>query len=126
VEPVDRLGRDSHGRVEAEGVVGRREVVVDRLGNADHGNGVLVVESGSDAEGVLSADRDERVEPVEVPQYALDPAVALVRIGSRRAEDRSAAGQDARDRSRVEWLERRFDQPPPPLANADHLVPAVE
>ena len=35
VQAVDRLGADRDGRVEAEGVVGAGEVVVDRLRDAD-------------------------------------------------------------------------------------------
>ena len=63
VQPVDRLGADGDGRVEAEGVVGRREVVVDRLRDADDREVVLGVQPRGDAERVLAADRDERVEP---------------------------------------------------------------
>ena len=37
VQPVDRLGGDRDRRVEAEGVVGAGEVVVDRLRDADDG-----------------------------------------------------------------------------------------
>ena len=36
VEPVDRVGRDLHRGVEPERVVGRRQVVVDRLRHPDH------------------------------------------------------------------------------------------
>ena len=35
VQPVDRVGRDLHRGVEPEREVGRRQVVVDRLGHAD-------------------------------------------------------------------------------------------
>ena len=44
VEPVDRLGADRDGGVEAERVVGAREVVVDRLRDADDGELELAVE----------------------------------------------------------------------------------
>ena len=64
VQAVDRLGADRDGGVEAEGVVGAREVVVDRLRHADDRQPVLVVQARGDAERVLAADRDERVEPV--------------------------------------------------------------
>ena len=36
VQPVDRLHGDVHGGVEAERVIRRAEVVVDRLRDADH------------------------------------------------------------------------------------------
>ena len=41
VQPVDRLHGDVHRRIEAEGEVGRAEVVVDRLGHPDDGNALL-------------------------------------------------------------------------------------
>jgi hypothetical protein len=42
-------------------LVGRAEVVVDRLRNAEHGNALLVKEA-SGAQGVLAADCDQAVE----------------------------------------------------------------
>ena len=65
VQAVDRLGRDRDGGVEAERLVGRREVVVDRLRHADHGQAVLDVQPCGDAERVLAADRDQPVELLE-------------------------------------------------------------
>ena len=62
---VDRLGRDVDGGVEAEGVVGAVEVVVDRLRHADDRQVVLGEEPRRDAERVLAADRDERVDLLE-------------------------------------------------------------
>ena len=99
VQPVDRLGRDRHRRVEAERVVGSREIVVDRLRHADDREVVLAEEPGGDAERVLAADRDQRVEPAiaEVLEHLLDAAVELVRIRAARADDRAAARQDPRD-----------------------------
>ena len=62
VQAVDRLGRDRHRGVEPEGVVGRGEVVVDRLRHADDREVLLSVKTGRHAERVLAPDRDERVE----------------------------------------------------------------
>ena len=50
VQAVDRLGRDVDRGVEAEGVVGRVEVVVDGLRHADDADAVLV-QSGSRRRG---------------------------------------------------------------------------
>ena len=61
VQAVDRVGRDLHRGLEAEGVVGAREVVVDRLGHADDRHAVGG-ELRGDAERVLAADRDQRVD----------------------------------------------------------------
>ena len=62
VEAVDRLGRDVDGGVEAEGVVRGGQVVVDGLGYADDLDAVLVDQACRDPQGVLAADRDERVD----------------------------------------------------------------
>ena len=86
------------------------------------------VEPRGDAEGVLAADRDERVDPgaLEVLPDPLDPAVDLERVGARRAEDRAAAWQDA---ARTSATPERHGQPleraPPAVAEADELVPVA-
>ena len=125
VEPVDRLGRDRDRGVEAERVVGAGEVVVDRLRDADDRELALVVEARRDAERVLAADRDERVELAvgEVLYDALDGALELERVRAARADDRPAARQDPRDLRRAELLEDRLDEAAPALAHRDH-VPA--
>ena len=89
--PVDRLGGDVDGGVEAEGVVGAVQVVVDRLRDADDGQAVLGVELRGDAERVLAADRDERVELLEGLADAFDAALELVGVRPRGADDRAAA-----------------------------------
>ena len=97
VQAVDRVRGDLHRGLEAEREVRRRQVVVDRLRHADDGDAVLVQLAG-DAEGVLAADRDQRVEALglhrrlDLVQAVLD----LVHVGAGRPEDRPAAVQDAR------------------------------
>ncbi len=95
VEAVDRVGGDLHRRLEAEGVVGSREVVVDRLGDADHRD-ARRAQPARDAERVLATDRDQRVdaEPVERGLDALLAVGVGVGVRPRRAEDRPAARQD--------------------------------
>ena len=119
---VDRLGRDVDRGVEAEGVVGAVEVVVDRLRDADDGQPVLGVELGRDAERVLAADRDERVELLEGLLDAFDAALELVRVRARRADDRAALGQDPRDLVAAERLQVAVDHPAPAVQDADRLV----
>ena len=128
VEPVDRLGRDEDRGIEAEGVVGRREVVVDRLRHSHDRELVLRVEPGGDAERVLAADRHQRVEALgaEVLEDALDAAVEAERVRPRRADDRPAARQEPRDLARPERRKEPVDEPAPALEDADHLVPARE
>ena len=61
VQAVDRVGGDLHRGLEAEREVGAREVVVDRLRDADDVD-PLVDQPARDAQRVLAADRDQRVE----------------------------------------------------------------
>jgi hypothetical protein len=69
VQPVDRLGTDRDRSVEAEGVVRRREVVVDRLRDADHGQLVLGVETAA----------TPRVSSPPITTSASSPASAKLR-----------------------------------------------
>ena len=121
VQTVDRLGRDRDRRVEAERVIGSREVVVDRLRHADDRNGVLAVEPCRDAEGVLAADRDERVQSAvaEVPQHRLGAALELERIRPARPDDRPAARQDPGDLTRPEVAVVPLDEAAPALEDGD-------
>src|SRR5262249_28088332 len=124
MQPVDGLGADPDRSVEAERVVRRREVVVDRLRDPDDREPLLRVEPGRDAERVLAADRDKSVEALllEVPQHGLD-AVDLVRVRARGPEDRAAAREQAGDLARPERLEPRLDETAPAFADPDDLVP---
>jgi len=87
---------------------------------------VLLVEPSRDAERVLAADGDERVElrTPEVLQDFPDPALELERIRPGRPDDRPAAGQQSRDLPRPERLEQPLDEPVPALADTDHLAAA--
>ena len=60
-QPVDCLGGDLHGGVEAEGVVGGVEVVVDRLGHADDLE-AGVGEPLCGGQGAFAADGDDGVD----------------------------------------------------------------
>ena len=126
VEAVDRLGCDEHGRVEAERVVRAREVVVDRLRDSDHRQLMLCVQARRDAERVLAADRDERVElrGSKVLENVVDTAVEPEGIRTRRPDDRSAARKQSRDLARTERLEQSIDEPTPSFADAEKLVSA--
>ena len=122
VQPVDRLHRDVDRGVEAEGEVGAGEVVVDRLRDADDVD-AEVGELGGDAEGVLAADRDQRVDPVgrEVVLDPLDAAVDLERVGARGLQDRAAARQDAADLVDAERGGQVLQRPAPAVEEADEL-----
>ena len=124
VQPVDGLGGDADRGVEAEGVVGGGQVVVDGLGHADALDAVLVVQPRGDAEGVLAADRDQRVDLV-LGEVLLDPAdtvLRLERVGAGRAEDGAAAGQDAAYGRDVERDGVALERAAPAVPVADEFV----
>ncbi len=123
VQAVDGLGRDADRGVEAERVVGARQVVVDRLGHADDVHAQLV-QLRRDPERVLPADRDQRVHP-EVLQVALDPLDAVLdreRVRPRRAQDRAAAGQQAADRGDVQRHGHGLERAAPAVAEPEEVV----
>ena len=59
---MDELDTAGDRRRESDAVVGAVDVVVHRLRDGDHRD-ALVVESKAVRQGVVAADRDERVEP---------------------------------------------------------------
>ncbi len=129
VQPVDGLHRDVHRGVEAERVVGGAQVVVDGLGHPDHLDPGLV-QPRRGAQGVLAADRDQRVD-AERGQVVLDPlhpgpaararAVGQ-RVGPRRAEDRPAPRQDSAYRLHVEGDGVPFQRPAPAVPEPHEFV----
>lgn len=111
-EAVDGLGGDIDRRVEPEGVVGGREVVVDGLRYADTGDPVLAPEAVGHPQRVLAADHDERVDPMsgEALPHPSDAVLGPERIGARRSEYGAAARQDSayfrdaeRDGAVLQW-----------------------
>jgi hypothetical protein len=79
-----------------------------------------LVEARRNAERVLAADRDERVDVLESSADSVDAAVELVRVRARGADDSAAAGEDPGDLRRAERLEELLDHSAPPLPDADH------
>ena len=127
VQAVDRVRGDLHRGLEAEREVGAGQVVVDRLRDADDVHARLR-QLARDAERVLAADRDQRVEPqlLERRLHALEPVLLLEDVGPRRAEDRPAAMQDPARSTRCVRSHRVGGQHScPAVAEADELVPVV-
>ena len=123
VQAVDGLGGDRHGCVEAEGVVGGVEIVVDRLGYADDGQAVLGEFRGH-AKGVLAADGNERIdtEVGEIALDALDATLDLDGVRARGAQDGAAARQDAAHRGDVERHGDALERALPSVAESDEFV----
>ena len=99
------------------------------FGTPTTGNVVLLVEPGGDAERVLAADGDERVQPLLRAKFSSTRSTppstlyGFVRVVPRIVPPR---GQDPRDRAVVERLELALDEAAPALPHADDLVAAVE
>src|SRR5918995_263406 len=100
----------------------------DHVGAAGDWETVFCMEARGHAQGVLAADCDERVEPIlaEGMENALDPAVRLVRVRARSAENRSATREDPGDLPVAERLEPALDEAEPAFTDADHLGAAIE
>ena len=82
-QAIECLRHDAHRRVEADAVIGRREIVIDGLRHT-HDADAASVQPLRDTERVVAADRDERVES-ELPNlFDARPLVPLVlaRIGA--------------------------------------------
>ncbi len=96
VEPIDQVGRDLHGRLESDAVIGAADVIVDRFGDADHGH---VGHRRTRAHRALTADRHEPVELMHRDRlaHAVDALRRAERLDPGGAQDRAAAGQDASD-----------------------------
>ena len=102
VQAVDRVGGDLHGGLEAEREVGAGEVVVDRLRDADDVDARPRPAAGRRRACPRRRSGSARRAAARASDGAdaLEPALLLVRVRARRAEDRAAAVQDARAWSR--------------------------
>jgi hypothetical protein len=122
-QAVHRLRRDTDGGVEAERVVRRVEVVVDRLRHADDAH-ARVGEALGGGQGALPADRDERIQAVLGHDLvdAVDAASPLEGVRAARAEDRSALLRDALHLVTAERHRVVLDEPLPAVTEAHVLV----
>jgi hypothetical protein len=95
-DPVERIGDDLHGRVEAEREIGGRDVVVDRLRHADDEK-ALRAEPQRRTQSAVASDYDEPADPVCLERGTEARKTVAVNVGivPRRAQDRAAALEDA-------------------------------
>ena len=132
MQPVDRLGRDVHRRIEPEGDVGPPDVVVDRLGHAHH----VQPHRRQPARRLLrpvTADTDQAIQA----QLLIMPPdrQGLVRVPFRQhfpegllargAQDGSPQVQDPGEALLVERLIVFLHQSLKPTMNADDLHAVV-
>ena len=129
VQPVDRLGADVDRGVEAEGVVGAREVVVDRLRDADDRE-ARARRGGAPRRRACPRRRSRRARrgprARRCSSTASTPPSTL--YGFVREVPRIVPPRGSRpgDLAAAERLEDPVDEPAPALAHADDLVPARE
>src|SRR5690606_9693961 len=124
VDAIDRLGRDRHGRVEADRAVGPPHVVVDRLGDADDphpGLGDLVRR----VHRAVPADAYEGLDLLRLERRAdrLEPALGAVRVEPRRARHRPAERQDVAHVRAGQVVHVTLDHAAPAVAESDDRVP---
>jgi hypothetical protein len=99
VQPIDGVGCEINGGIEAETVGGSDDVVVDRLRDADDRD-AAVVEPVGDRQRAIAADDDQRIEAHLVEH--LDDAIRVVTDAFRRGDrirERVAAVGRAENRS---------------------------
>src|SRR5690554_689707 len=122
-QAVHGVGGDLHGGVEAEGVVGGRDVVVDGLGNA-HDLEAFIRQPLRRSEGAFASDGDDRLDIVALDHLAdsIRSAVALERVGARGPENRSTLLADALHLVTAEGQQILFDDSAPSALEADELL----
>ena len=123
VEAVDGFGGDHDGGVEAEGLVGAVDVVVNGLGNADGIDAVFGQEEG-DRLGVVAAERDECIDLVDLEDFLhlVDAAWNLLHVGARGVKDGAALELDAVDVFKCERDEVVVEHAAPAVEEADEFV----
>ena len=123
VQTVDRVDGDLDGRVETEGHLGARQIVVDRLRHADDAD-PAVGQLQRHAERVFPPDRDQGVdlEPRDRRLDLLRAPFDLERIGARRAENRSAPRQQTARALGGERESLSLDQSPVSVRETRELV----
>ena len=127
VDAVNGFAYDVAGSIESESVVGSAQVVVDGFRHA-HDFDSSFVELLRDRQGVVAADRDERIKFVlcDGGGAALNAVRTLGWVGARGAQNGSAAGQNAAHRLQVERHGLVFDQAPPALHETHKFIVIVE
>ena len=117
MDAIDGLGGDHDGRVEAEGLIGAADVVVDCLRNAD-GVDAVFGQKQRDGLRVVAAERNQRIDLVDLQDllHLLDAAGNLLHVGARGVKDGAALELNA-----VGVFERKRNE-----VVVEHAAPAIE
>jgi hypothetical protein len=106
MQAIECLDDDPDRGIEADAELGDGEVIVDRLGDADH-RIAGVAHGGRDRECVVAADRHQAVNTAAAEQAddLLDATFLLEGVGAGGPQDGAAQRQDAAHRGRTQILE---------------------
>src|SRR5438132_1650134 len=123
-QTVECVRDHGDGGVEADAELGLRKVVVDGLGHTDDAD-ALLMEPVRDAERVVPADGDERVElrTANGSEDAAARGLVFARVGPRGAEDRATVTEDAGDLAHAERPRQVFsEEAGPAVGDTEDLV----
>ena len=123
-DAVHCLGCDGHCGVEAEGVVGCAQIVVDGLGNTDDGQ-ACVCQTLCACEGAFTTDSDDCVDAVAFHHDfdVLGATVGAVEgVGAGGTDDGAALGCQAADLLAGQVHVVAFNDASPAIAEADEFV----
>ena len=124
---VDALHRRVGGGVEADGVFGADNVVVDGAGDAHHGYAAFAELLGS-PEGAVAADGHDAVQPQQLA-HAGGLGLALRRaelLAAGGIENGAAAVDDAADAAGIHAVKIPVDEAGPAPADADALDAPIQ
>ena len=122
-QAVHRIRGDLHRGVKPEGVVGRRNVVVNSLRHADDLEPIIGEPLGR-RQRAFAADGDDRLDLVALHDFANahGPAVAFERVCARGAQDRAALLADALHLVTAERQDLFLSDPSPSVLKANELL----
>lgn len=123
MKPVNCVRDDADRRVETESEIGPADIVINSFGDPYDGVVVHAPHIARRAQRPIAADDDQPVEPMLLPVMTnlFERSCFVERVGARRAEDRAAARENARDGTAREWDDVIFDQAAPTVFDAEHL-----
>ena len=126
MDAVDSLGGNHYGGVEAEGLVGAVDVVVNGLGHAYAGYAVLAQVEVHRLR-VVAAQRNQRIDLVGLQNllHLFDAAGNLLHVGARRVQDGAALQLDAVNILQSEGNELVVQHTAPAVEKADELIAIV-
>ena len=123
VQFVQGVAGHGHGGVEADGIFGARQIVVDGLGDA-HAPYPVPGQAVGHGVGVIAADGDDGVDAVlaQVDHDVLHPALHVEGVGAGSPQDGPAPLDDAGDGSYEQRLHLVLYQAAPAALDADDLI----